>query len=122
MNDTKLYEQIMGLRPPWSVQAVTLKKDEGIIEVEVACAETAWGCPECGKRMHTHAWDRRRWRHLDSCQYKTIVVADVPRVKCDTHGTQMVNVPWAEPRSRFTAWFDLFLLSFLKYLLTKKLI
>ena len=106
MNDTKLYEQILGLRPPWSVQAVTLKKDEGIIEVEVACAETAWGCPECGKGMHIHAWDRRRWRHLDSCQYKTIVVADVPRVKCDTHGTQVVNVPWAEPRSRFTAWFE----------------
>ena len=35
MNDTKLYEQIMGLQPPWSVQAVTLKKDEGTIEVEV---------------------------------------------------------------------------------------
>ena len=97
MNDTKLYEQILGLQLPWSVQSVTLKKDEGIIEVEVACADTAWGCPECGKRMHIHEWDRRKWRHLDSCQYKTILVADVPRVKCDTHGTQMVKVPWAEP-------------------------
>ena len=106
MNDTNLYEQILGIQSPWSVKSVTLKKAEGSIEVEVACAETAWGCPECGLRMHIHAWERRRWRHLDSCQYKTILVADVPRVKCDTHGTQMVKVPWAEPGSRFTAWFE----------------
>jgi transposase len=106
MNDTKLYEQILGLVAPWSVKSVTLKKDEGVIEVEVACEETVWGCPKCGRRMHIHEWDRRRWRHLDSCQYKTMVVADVPRVKCDLHGSQMVNVPWAEPRSRFTAWFE----------------
>jgi transposase len=68
MNDTKLYEQILGLQSPWSVKTVTLKKDEGIIEVQVACADTVWACPECGKRMHIHAWDQRRWRHLDSCQ------------------------------------------------------
>lgn len=106
MNDTKLYEQILGLQAPWSVKAVALKKDEGMIEVRVACADTVWACPECGKRMHIHAWEQRRWRHLDSCQYRTILVADVPRVKCETHGTQMVKVPWAEAGSRFTAWFE----------------
>jgi len=87
MNDTKLYEQMLGLQPPWSVQSVTLKAAEGMIKVEVACAETAWGCPECGQRMHVHGRERRRWRHLDSCQFKTFVVADVPRVKCERHGT-----------------------------------
>jgi transposase len=106
MNDTKLYEQILGLQPPWSVQSVTMKKDEGTIEVDVVCAETLWGCPQCGQRMHKHDSERRRWRHLDSCQFKTIVVADVPRVKCPQHGSQTVRVPWAEPRSRFTTWFE----------------
>lgn len=106
MNDTKLYEQILGLQPPWSVQSVALKKAEGTIEIEVVCGETLWGCPECGQRMHHHDTERRRWRHLDSCQFKTIVTADVPRVKCPEHGTRVVKVPWAEPRSRFTAWFE----------------
>ncbi len=114
MNDTNLYEQILGLQSPWSVKSVTLKKEAGSIEVEAVCAETTWGCPECGRRMHIHAWDRRRWRHLDSCQYKTILVADVPRVKCDMHGTQMVKVPWAEPGSRFTAWFERLAIDVLK--------
>ena len=106
MNDTKLYEQILGLQPPWSVQSVTLKKAEGIIEVEVICADTLWGCPQCGQRMHRHDTQRRRWRHLDSGQFQTIVTAEVPRVKCPEHGTQTVQVPWAEPRSRFTVLFE----------------
>jgi transposase len=93
MNDTKLYEQILGWQPPWSVPSVTLKKAEGIIEVEVVCAETLWGCPQCGQRMHRHDTQRRRWRHLDSCQFQTIVTAEVPRVKCPEHGTQTVQVP-----------------------------
>nr|WP_330178570.1 transposase family protein [Candidatus Vondammii sp. HM_W22] len=45
---------------------------------------------------------KRRWRHLDTCQYKTILVADVPRVqvqcymwavtakrRCSKHGTKV---------------------------------
>lgn len=56
--------------------------------------------------MHAHGAERRQWRHLDSCQYKTILLADVPRVKCDEHGTQMVRVPWAEKHGRFTALFE----------------
>ena len=50
MKDTKLYEQILGLEAPWSVQSVTLKKEAGEIEIEVTCAETVWACPECGQR------------------------------------------------------------------------
>jgi transposase len=30
----------------------------------------------------------------------------VPRVKCPTHGTQTVKVPWAEKHGRFTALFE----------------
>ena len=42
MNDTKLHEQILGLQPPWSVQSVTLKKAEGVIEIEVVCGDGAF--------------------------------------------------------------------------------
>jgi transposase len=106
MNDTKLYEQILGIEEPWYVKAVTLKAAEEIIEVEVECKETLWGCPQCGQRMHKHDEERRRWRHLDSCQFKTYVVSNVPRVKCPDHGTQMVRVPWAEARGRFSIRFE----------------
>jgi transposase len=106
MRDTKLYEQLLGLERPWSVRAVTLKLEEELVEVEVECSNRDWVCPECGKRMHLHGSERRKWRHLDSCQFKTILVADVPRAKCPEHGTTAVKVPWAEKHSRFTAMFE----------------
>jgi transposase len=45
---------------------------------------------------------------MDTCQFKTIILADVPRVKCPKHGTQTVKVHWTDPMSRFTAWFERF--------------
>ena len=106
MQDIQLYQQILGLSEPWRVKSVRLNHQAREVEVEVECTETVWGCPECSERMHVHDWERRRWRHLDTCQYRTIVTAEVPRVKCLTHGTQTVTVPWAEKHGRFTALFE----------------
>lgn len=108
MQDHQLYQQLLGLTDPWFVKQVTLKRNQGEVEVQVGCQETLWGCPTCGKRMHVHDHETRRWRHLDSCQFKTIIVSDVPRVKCEEHGTQVVTVPWAEKFGRFTKLFERF--------------
>ena len=51
MNDTQLYEQILGLTPPWRVAGVTLKKDLRQIEIEVVCDETVWACPKCRRLL-----------------------------------------------------------------------
>lgn len=106
MQDTQLYQEILGLKSPWHVTKVTMKAAERTIEVEVECEEQVWGCPTCGQRAHVHDHERRRWRHLDSCQFKTILTAEVPRVKCPEHGTVTVRVPWAEKNSRFTLLFE----------------
>ena len=106
MQDFQLYQQILGIDAPWRVKQVILNRQAGAVEVEVECTETVWGCPICQQRMHVHDWERRRWRHLDSCQFQTILVAEVPRVECTVHGTQTVAVPWAEKYGRFTRWFE----------------
>jgi transposase len=106
MQDIQLYQQLLGLSRPWEVGRVTLKREAQEIEVEVRCLETVWGCPTCGQRMQGHGHEERRWRHLDSCQFKTTVVCAVPRVRCPEHGTQQVAVPWAERLSRFTRLFE----------------
>jgi transposase len=46
------------------------------------------------------------WRHLDTCQYRTLVHARIPRLSCPTHGIRQVRVPWAEEKARFTALFE----------------
>ena len=106
MKDFQLYQQILGLVEPWVVESVTLKPKEQEIEVRVGFADTPWGCPQCQKRMHIHDYEERRWRHLDSCQFKTIIVSRVPVVRCEEHGCQTVAVPWAEKYSRFSRLFE----------------
>lgn len=56
--------------------------------------------------MHVHECEQRRWRHLYICQFKTVIVARVPRVSCCEHGTQTVAVPWAEKFGRFSRLFE----------------
>lgn len=109
MNDTSLYQQILGDTSPWRVDSVRLDAKALTVEVFLSVdSKTLWACPECRERMHIKEWRTRRWRHLDSCQFKTVLQADVPVVECQQHGSQTVQVPWAEKSSRFTLLFERF--------------
>lgn len=108
MDDRKLYETILGLPEPWYVKSVELRTKEKEVWVHVELAgEATLQCPEC--LQAAPGYDRaeeRRWRHLDTCQYQTILVSRIPRVRCAEHGVRRIRVPWAEERSRFTALFE----------------
>jgi transposase len=118
MNDNSLtqhYEQILGNLSPWTVSEVRLDVERLINEVRLTLpADAIWGCPTCHGRMHVKEWRTRRWRHLDSCRFKTILEASVPVVECAEHGAQSVQVPWAEGSSRFTLCFESFAIEVLQ--------
>jgi transposase len=89
------------------VRSVEVRKEAKEVEVIVeAVHEGRLPCPECGVACRVHDRRRRRWRHLDTCQHQTILVAGIPRVKCEEHGVRQVHVQWAEPGSRFTTLFE----------------
>lgn len=108
MDDRQLYETILGLAAPWYVARVEVLREEKEVRVHVDVPEgTGMVCPECG--APSPGYDRaaeRRWRHLDTCQYRTVLSARVPRIRCAEHGVRQVRVAWAEERSRFTALFE----------------
>ena len=109
MRDTELYERLLGLKEPWKVKAVKMDVEGRRVEVEVECAErTIWASPESKQRLHIHSWERRSWRHLDTCGFATVITAEVPRVKDEKGRTEAVTVPWAEKFSRFTRCFEAF--------------
>jgi len=115
MRDKDLYAQILGIKSPWRVSSVELALSEGEVTVHVEQeAGTTQCCPTCGRESPGYDSRTRRWRHLDTCQYKTILVADVPRVTCKEHGVVTVFVPWAEPGSGFTAMFEALVIDWLK--------
>lgn len=107
MHDSELYEKILGLVEPWCVERVDLdhKKEEVVIRVGLR-GDRGLRCPECEATMPGYDTRPRRWRHLDTCQYKTMIEADVPRVECSEHGVHQIRVPWAEDRSQFTVLFE----------------
>ena len=108
MQDTALYQYLLGLQSPWTVSRVILDINGQRVDVWAEHPEdVAWVCPHCTKRLplYDHA-EERTWRHLDSCQFQTHLHARIPRVACGEHGVVQVTVPWAEPRSRFTLLFE----------------
>jgi transposase len=116
MQDTALYEYLLGLKTPWSVRTVNLDVKEQRVDVwAVHPEDVSWECPECGQArpLYDHA-EERIWRHLDSCQFKTYLHARVPRVECPDHGVKQVKVPWAGEKSRFTLLFERLAIDVLK--------
>ncbi len=108
MNDRQLYTTILGLREPWVVEDVEVAAEAEEVRVRLAMREgTELRCPDCERPAP--GYDQaaeRRWRHLDTCQYRTVLVARIPRVECAEHGVRQIWVPWSEDRSRFTALFE----------------
>lgn len=106
MDELSLYERILRLQKPWGVEHVELSAD-GVVHVYVEHdRETETQCPECGRASPRYDTRDKRWRHLDTCQFQTIVHGAVPRTQCPEHGVLQVNVPWAEKNSRFTLLFE----------------
>lgn len=107
MRETELYARILDIQAPWQVTSVKLQLDQGKVVIDVEYdPDASLVCPRCGRTARRYDTRRRRWRHLDTCQYQTLLDAGVPRVECTEHGVQTMGVPWAEGSSRLTALFE----------------
>lgn len=107
MRDRDLYAKILGLSDPWIVADVDLDVKAQTVVVYLTRKEGAsLACPECGACCPGYDSQPRRWRHLDTCQFETILAADVPRCSCPEHGVRQISIPWAESGSRFTVLFE----------------
>ena len=116
MQDRQLYAQILGIRSPWQVQNVELRLDEGEVHIDLGHREgLRWDCPQCGREcaLYDHQ-PERRWRHLDTCQYRTILYAKPPRSDCPEHGPLVVQLPWAEAGSHLTALLEALAIDWLR--------
>jgi transposase len=111
----EFYGQLLGINEPWEITSI--KRDSSIKEV-TAIVDFKDGCqllcPICGQEAKKYDHRIRRWRHLDSCNHKTLIEGTIPRVKCPTHGVKQIRVSWAEENSRFTLEFESTVLLWLK--------
>jgi len=114
MRDRELYQQILGLQPPWKVSDIRLSlADRQVVIVVERDLAVSLTCPVCGQSCGVYGHRRRTWRHLDTCQLQTVIEAEVPRVSCCEHGVQQIAVSWAEPGGRFTSLFEAMVIAWL---------
>jgi transposase len=117
MQDQELYSRILGIEAPWQVERVDMKLEQGEVHVYWEHDDKReWAGAECGALcpLYDHQAERR-WRHLDTCQYHTILHAAPPRSQCREHGVRVVKLPWAEANSRFTALLEGLAIAWLKH-------
>ena len=99
------------------MERVDLQLKEGEVHVYLTHEDNReWACAECGVLcpLYDHQ-PERQWRHLDTCQYRTILHAEPPRSQCPEHGVRVVKLSWAEASSRFTALFEGLAIAWLKH-------
>lgn len=104
------YALLLGLVSPWIIRNIELSVENATLDLHVVERDdAAFSCPDCGRPspLHDHA-PERRWRHLDTMQFRTEIVSRLPRVSCETHGVLTVSVPWASAHSRWTLLFETF--------------
>ena len=107
MNEREFYRIILGLGEPWEVEEVKVDPQGLKVEVRVGYRKgTLWACPERRERLPVHDHEEREWRHLDTCQFETVLVCRVPRLRMPDGKVWTVPVPWAEKGSRFTRLFE----------------
>lgn len=115
ISNNDLYKQILGIELPWEITEVVIDIDNLEVNITLNYKSKKGICPECGLEDYIYdKREKRKWRHLDSCQLKTILIASVPRVKCKEHGVKTIEVPWAEALSHFTILFEQHAISLLQ--------
>jgi transposase len=103
MTSTSFYSQILGIATPWKIVSVEIDMEgkRVVIRAEVD-RKTKWGHPETKQAASLHKWTERTWRHLDTCQFETVITANVPSVKHQDGSIEEIAVPWAERYQRTT--------------------
>jgi transposase len=106
MRDVEFFQKALELKEPWKVNAVRMDLAGRKVEIDIECSKQVWADPESGQRAHLHGYEERKWRHLDTMQFETILIAKVPRIKYTDGRTELLPVPWAGKHSRFTLMFE----------------
>lgn len=107
MFTSQFFELLLNLDGQWQVEDVLANHEAGEITIMVKYAAPQAQCPDSLKMysIYDHA-PLRKWRHLDTMQYKTYISCRLPRIKNDTGNVVTVTVPWASKHERHTYLFE----------------
>jgi transposase len=110
---TELFTAALGLSTPWRVEQVRFAPEAHEIHFDVVCDAKRLPCPNCAAPdQPIHDRLMRDWQHLHFFQYRALIHAAVPRVRCSVCAAKgdpevrQIEVPWARERSGFSLLFE----------------
>lgn len=109
----ELFTAALGVDEPWKVASVRFAPEDDAVHFDLVCDASRLPCPACGATdQPIHDRLERDWQHLHFFQYRALLHAKVPRVRCSQcgkHGdpeVKQAKVPWARERSGFSLLFE----------------
>ncbi|KAA6230499.1 ISL3 family transposase (plasmid) [Chlorobium phaeovibrioides] len=116
LTTTAHYQQLLGLPSTWMVENVDLSMTAMQVVIRLVYTGKNAICTECGETCSIYDQaPEQKWRHLDTMQFETIIIARLPRANCKEHGVKTVGAPWADRHSRFTLMFEGFVVQLLQH-------
>ncbi|TRM11459.1 ISL3 family transposase [Lentibacillus cibarius] len=111
-----VFQSALEIPEPWYVFHHELAKEEDTLHIYIEYRSGAeFSCSNCGKsgcKVHDIQDQDRVWRHLDFWQFRTLLHARMPRVKCKACGKiRTVTIDWARPGAGFSLRFEHHVLS-----------
>ena len=107
MFSEQLFDLILNFGDEWKVSQVSVNFKTEEVDVSVEYVGKKAKDPDTLEffSIYDHA-PTRRWRHLDTLQYKTYINCRVPRVKVSSGKVKTIKVPWADTYERHTYLFE----------------
>jgi len=105
MEARDLFTAALQLGEQWRVEECDLRREEGVLTLRIGFVRgSKFVAPGQGHQLGLPVHDtvERRWQHLNFFQFRTELVARVPRVKTPEGQVVQVEVPWARAGSGFT--------------------
>tara|TARA_B100001059_G_C17750435_1_gene536851 strand:+ start:53 stop:1264 length:1212 start_codon:yes stop_codon:yes gene_type:complete len=114
MFSEQFFDLLLNFGDSWRVSDVKVNFNSEEVDIFVSYIGDKALCPVtmdlCSIYDHRES---RRWRHLDTLQFKTYIHCKVPRVK-SFKGVKTIDIPWADSFERHTYLFERLAIDLLK--------
>jgi len=114
MFSEQFFDLLLNFGDDWKVDQVKVDFKTEEVDIFVIYIGSKAECPESEElcSIYDHRTSRR-WRHLDTMQFKTYINCEVPRVK-SSKGVKTIKVPWADNFERHSYLFERLAIDLLK--------
>jgi transposase len=115
MLTNNFFKLLLNLEEGWQVKSVTTQEDKSEVLIHLEHLSDELEDEETGEMCKVYDYaPKRKWRHLDTLQYKTYLTCKLPRIKTKSGKIKTASPSWASSYDRHTYLFEHAVIDILK--------